>query len=102
MFGTAPMAKDDLKTTREEAWVGDAVLSLIARQWILKERGKMDGEMLTRFTSNRFLSSLGNPTEVEAVIGRVYQDGGLDAAAAWIEANAMPVFAKQERNRKNH
>ena len=69
----APKKKDPALTQeREEAWVGDAVLALYVREWILREKGEMDGEMFTRFTSNHFLKSKGNPTSVEAEIGRVY------------------------------
>ena len=37
----------------------------------------MDGEWFTRLTSNDFLSAFGNPTRVEASIGKLYQEGGL-------------------------
>ena len=68
----APKKKDlTLTKEREEAWVGDAVLALYVREWILKEKGEMDGGMFVRFTSNEFLKSKGNPTSVEAEIGRV-------------------------------
>ena len=61
---------------REQAWVGDAVLSLFAREWILRERGAMDGQLHTRMTSNDFLATLGNPTRLEAEIGEVYKKDG--------------------------
>ena len=45
----APKKVDpDLMREREEAWVGDAVLALYMRRLILKEQGKMDGEMFVR------------------------------------------------------
>lgn len=84
---------------RQEAWIGDTVLDLYARTYILRQQGGMDGEMLARMTSNQFLSALGNPTGVEAEIGRVYQAKGLEAGFAWIEENLLPLFEKQERNR---
>ena len=48
-------------------------------------------------TSNRFLSGFGDASEVEARVGRVYREQGLEAALAWIEETLMPVFEKQER-----
>jgi len=91
---------DDLKREREAAWIGDAVLALFARQFVLRERDSMDGEWFTRLTSNDFLSAFGNPTRVEAGIGKLYQEGGLDAAFAWMEGNLVPLFLKQAAKRK--
>ena len=68
--------EDILRQEREAAWIGDAVLALFARQFVLRERCAMDGEWFTRLTSNEFLSAFGNPTRVEAGIGRIYQEGG--------------------------
>ena len=84
---------------RQEAWIGDTILDLYARSYILREQGEMDGKMLARMTSNQFLSALGNPTAVEAEIGKIYQSEGLEAGFAWIEENLMPLFKKQESNR---
>jgi hypothetical protein len=86
---------DDLRQEREAAWIGDAVLALFARQFVLRERNAMDGEWFTRLTSNDFLSAFGNPTRVEASIGRLYQQGGLDTAFAWMDENLVPMFRKQ-------
>lgn len=86
---------DDLRLEREAAWIGDAVLALFARQFVLRERNAMDGEWFTRMTSNDFLSAFGNPTRVEASIGKLYQKDGLDAAFAWMDANLVPMFRKQ-------
>lgn len=91
---------DDLRKEREAAWVGDAVLALFARQFVLKERDFMDGEWFTRLTSNEFLSAFGNPTRVEAGIGKLYLEGGLEAAFAWMEGNLVPLFRKQAANRR--
>jgi dsRNA-specific ribonuclease len=91
---------DDLRNEREQAWVGDAVLALFARQFVLRERNSMDGEWFTRLTSNDFLSAFGNPTRVEASIGRLYQQGGLDAAFAWMDENLVPLFRKQIGNKR--
>ena len=91
---------DELKQEREEAWVGDAVLALYARQYVLRERGSMDGESFTRLTSNDFLSAFGNPTRVEASIGRIYQKDGLPAAFAWMDETLLPLFRKQMANKR--
>jgi hypothetical protein len=91
---------DDLRQEREAAWIGDAVLALFARQFVLRERDAMDGEWFTRLTSNEFLSAFGNPTRVEASIGKIYQEGGLDAAFMWMDANLIPLFRKQVANKR--
>jgi hypothetical protein len=93
------MSKKLSAATRNAAWTGDAVLSLYVREWILREHDAMDGERLTAFTSNQFLANFGNPTEVEADIGRIYETDGLAAAFASIEARLLPVFLAQERRR---
>jgi hypothetical protein len=94
------MKKDDeIRQMRESAWIGDAVLALFARSWVLRERGNMDGEWFTRMTSNGFLSSFGPPTGVEAKIGEIYREGGLEAAFAWMDAELIPVFRKQMAKR---
>ena len=93
------MAKKLSAEIRNAAWIGDAVLSLYVRAWILREHGGMDGERATAFSSNQFLSAFGNPTEVEAGIGRIYERDGLAAAFADIEARLLPVFLAQEKRR---
>ncbi len=93
--------KDEaIKKERENAWVGDAVLALFARQFVLRERGTMDGEWFTLLTSNDFLSAFGNPTRVEASIGELYQKEGLQNAFAWMEAELLPHFRKRLANRR--
>ena len=96
------MNKDVKQTAQAEAWLGDAVLELYVRSWILRERGVVDAEKKTRFTCNQFLNCFGEPTKVEAQIGVVYRDQGLDAAFAWIRENLEPLFIKQEAKRKRH
>ena len=86
---------EELRHDREQAWIGDAVLALYARQFVLRERHAMDGEWFTHLTSNEFLSAFGNPTRVEAGIGRIYQDRGLPAAFEWMDAHLIPLFRKQ-------
>ena len=93
-------AKERRRQILEEAWIGDAVLCLYCRGRILKNDGVLDGEKFNRMTSNQFLSAFGDPSEVEAEIGRVYTDDGLQAAFAWIEAKLMPKFDKREAKRK--
>ena len=86
---------EEIRIERANAWIGDAVLALFARQYVLQERNLMDGEWFTRMTSNEFLSAFGNPTRVEASIGKLFLDGGLDAAFAWMNAELVPLFRKQ-------
>lgn len=96
MHSPAVSRKDEeLRNEREAAWVGDAVLALFARQFVLRERNAMDGEWFTRLTSNDFLSAFGNPTRVEASIGKIYLEGGLEAAFGWMDAELIPLFRKQ-------
>jgi hypothetical protein len=84
----------------EEAWIGDAVLCLYSRIHILASDGVIDRGNFGRMTSNQFLAIVGEPSTVEAEIGRVYREEGLDAAFAWIEAKLMPNFQKLEAKRK--
>jgi len=89
--------QQEIDQEREEAWVGDAVLALYAREWLLEKNGKIDGEAFVRFTTNDFLRMVGNPTSVEAEIGRIYQDGGLAAGFKHIEEKLLPVFIQREK-----
>lgn len=82
-----------------EAWIGDAVLTLHARLRILRELGRIDAARAAAMTSNQFLSAVGEPASVEAAIGRVYSQAGLDAAFRWIEEHLSPVLARQDENR---
>lgn len=83
----------------EDAWIGDAVLCLCSRSRILRNDGALDGDKFTRMTSNQFLTTFGDPSEVEAEIGRIYAVNGLQAAFTWIEENIMPKFDKHEAKR---
>lgn len=88
---------------REKAWTGDAVLALFARQWLLANPEVKPSERKQWFidmTSNRFLSSMGEPTQMEANIGVIYETEGLEKAFSYIEENFLPVFQKQRLNRK--
>ena len=90
---------DKREIEQEEAWIGDAVLGLFARSWILEKEHKMDAEIFTRMTSNNFLNSLGNPTRVEAKIGWIFNNEGLEKAFIHIERSLLPLFLKQEKKR---
>lgn len=94
-----PATPDLLEKLRQDAWIGDAVLELYVRSWVLRHHGAMDAEMKTRFTCNQFLNCFGNPTKVEADIGIIYQREGLEAAFAWIREHLEPLFVKQEARR---
>lgn len=89
-----------VETLRSDAWLGDAVLELYVRSWILDRFGHIDAEMKTRFTSNQFLNNIGNPTRVEAAIGQVHRSQGMAAAWAWIEQHIEPLFLRQEGKRQ--
>jgi dsRNA-specific ribonuclease len=88
---------DRRKQLLEQAWLGDAVLSLYVRSKILREEQVLDGEKCARMTSNRFLGAIGEPTEVEAQIGRLFISGGLDEAYSWIDEHLGPALERQER-----
>ncbi len=90
----------EIEREREEAWVGDAVLALYVREWMLRERGKIDGEAFVRATSNDFLRQLGNPTSVEAEIGRIYREKGLQAGFDFVEEKIIPLFKQREKVRE--
>ncbi len=84
---------------RNQAWIGDAVLALYARQWLLQQTTLTDSpvrtELFRHLTSNQFLSGLGRPTLIEARIGVVYEEQGLEAAFRYIEDQLLPLFLKQ-------
>lgn len=88
---------------RDKAWIGDAVLALYARQWILGQgnlRMKDRAEVFRQMTSNHFLASMGEPTAMEAEIGILYEDEGLQSAFSHIERKFLPLFLKQQAKRK--
>ena len=91
---------DPIRQEREDAWLGDAVLALYARQYILRTKGAMEQEEFAAMTSNFFLSAFGPPTRVESWIGLEYQKGGLPAAFEWIEQRLLPLYLKQRKNRR--
>ena len=87
---------------RAQAWVGDAILALYVREWILSFKGQIDGKLLIEFTSNDFLRLTGNATAVEAQIGRIYKAEGLEAANAWIETNLRPKMDQRLHKLRSH
>ncbi|MDZ4287941.1 MAG: hypothetical protein U0984_08275 [Prosthecobacter sp.] len=91
---------DPIVQLRQDAWIGDAVLELYARNMVLRQHGLVDAVTKTRFTCNQFLNCVANPTKVEADIGIIYQQQGLEAAFAWIREHLEPLFEKQEAKRK--
>jgi len=88
---------------RSKAWIGDAVLGLFAREWILKKTDiavKERAHVFIQMTSNQFLASLGEPTAMEAEIGVVYESEGLQAAFDFIEGKFLPLFIKRRTKSK--
>ena len=53
--------------------------------------------MFTQMTSNNFLNSFGNPTRVEAKIGLIFNNEGLEKAFSHIEKSILPLFLQQEK-----
>ena len=96
---------DQIEKIREEAWIGDAVLALFVRDWLLQEAGEISLAQRTAlfelFASNQFLSTFGEPTRIEAEIGRVYQSHGLEAAFDLIKEKLLSRFLKAAR-KKGH
>lgn len=94
---------DPEEQLRSDAWIGDAVLALFARSWLLQigqtETSKDRVRLFELWVSNRFLASFGEPTSVEAAIGRTYASGGLDAAFTFIEEHLLNRFIQTARKR---
>ena len=94
---------DPEEQLRNDAWIGDAVLALFARSWLLRavpgESSKERNQLFELWVSNQFLSSFGEPTSVEAAIGRTYASGGLNAAFTYIEDNLLNRFVQTARKR---
>lgn len=95
----SPRKASEEERLRQEAWIGDAVLELYARTLVLQRAGAVDAEMKTRLTRNEFLACLGAPTKVEARIGVLYREQGLEAAFDLIRRELEPLFLKQEVKR---
>jgi hypothetical protein len=95
---------DTIEQLREQAWIGDAVLALFVREWLLTATSRAPsaaqrGALFELFVSNQFLSTFGEPTRVEAEIGRLYQSDGLSVAFAFIEAKFLNRFLNTARKK---
>lgn len=91
----------DPRELKNLAWIGDAVLALWAREWLLEQPGHplfTRQELFIRLTSNAFLQSLGEPTRVEAQIGIVYKEKGLQEAFSYLDSELRPLFEKHLKN----
>lgn len=88
---------------QEKAWIGDSVLGLFAREWLLKTHGGIESDEFIRMTCNQFLSTMGQPTKIEARIGHIYETDGLAAAFSFMESELIPRYLVQKKNRlKKH
>ncbi len=92
------------RALRDQAWVGDAVLALYARRWLLRHMPKKMSDadrqqLFELFVSNQFLSPFGEPTQVEAAIGRKFEQEGLLAAFTYIENSFLESFCRSARKR---
>lgn len=98
---TALLVHMDARELKDLAWIGDAVLALWAREWLLAQPRHplfTRQELFIRLTSNAFLQSLGEPTRVEAQIGIVYKENGLQEAFSYLDKTIRPLFEKHLRN----
>ena len=92
-----------LEEKRNLAWVGDAVLALFARRWILQQTNipnKERAEVFQAMTSNEFLSHFGEPTKIECEIGMLFENEGLTEANNYIETHLLPNFVKKQKQNK--
>lgn len=89
-----------LEILRTEAWIGDAVLALFVREWLIERRGSISSDAFQALTSNEFLAHHGNPTDEEAAIGRIYRNEGLAAAYTHIERRLVPFFESRLAKRR--
>ena len=97
---TPALTPADPRAEQELAWIGDAILALWARERILRELGRLDTGAFLRLTANEHLAGIARPTQVEAEIGIIYRRDGLVAAFSYIEARLLPMFKRQEANRR--
>ncbi len=98
------MAAEIDQALRDEAWLGDAVLTLFVRTWLMEVRSRMIGPreraaLFELFVSNQFLSSFGEPTRVEAKVGRLYREHGLEESFRYIENAFLEKFLRTARNK---
>lgn len=82
---------------REQAWIGDAVLALYAREQILARQISFAAgadRLFQEMTSNHFLNRFGRPTEIEAWIGEIYLSRGLEEARQALNERFGPHFER--------
>lgn len=84
------MKPNETPEDRELAWIGDAALALVAREWILEKGRGLDGDFHKVVTSNDFLRNFGHPTKVEAELGVLFQKGGVDAVRTRFREQLLP------------
>ena len=89
----------DTVEERELAWLGDAVLSLFAREHVLTRLSRIDTPAFLSLTSNAFLSGIGRATRIEAEIGLVYREQGIVSAFKYIEQRIIPLWSAQQAKR---
>jgi hypothetical protein len=102
LFAIMSFDPTDPAAVRDLSWIGDALLSLFAREWILQHEAQLGGmrsDLFRDMTSNHFLSAFGSPSVVEARIGAAYRSGGLLAAQKYFDETIAPLFLKQHANR---
>jgi hypothetical protein len=80
------------------------VLALFVREWLLRVKSRDLGPaqraaLFELFVSNQFLSTFGEPTRVEAEIGRLYRSNGLSAAFSFIEETFLARFLNTARKK---
>jgi hypothetical protein len=79
-------------------------LGTLARRWLLRHTPKKMSDadrqqLFELFVSNQFLSSFGEPSQVEAAIGRKFEQQGLLAAFTHIEESFLESFRRSARKR---
>ena len=92
-----------IEDTKSLAWIGDAILSLYARKWILDQssiHAKEREEVFQSMTTNAFLSHWGDPTKVESRIGKIFKEEGLEKAMLYIELTILPIAIKRQKQKK--
>lgn len=92
-----------IEDKRNHAWIGDAVLALYARKWILRQSSiapKERADVFQSMTSNEFLSHWGEPTQVESEIGLLFEKEGLEKTMQYLEENFLPIVLKRQARKK--
>ena len=87
-----PISPSETPEDRKLAWIGDAALALVAREWILETKGELDGETHRKITSNEFLRAFGHPTKVEADLGVLFEKNGVEAVRKRFREVFVPKY----------